>query len=77
MNPCQTCGQRPCLCVKTILPAPSWLTQDCATPGCFTIIRFRLGTAATPPICRWCQAGTSHAMQGHPAVDPRRDPASP
>jgi len=42
-------------------PKQIWITQDCATPGCYSIIRYRLGTLPDPPLCKWCQAGTSHA----------------
>lgn len=49
----------------------NWVIRDCATPGCFTVIRERIGTQAVAPVCKWCDMGISHAMLGKPAVDIR------
>lgn len=38
--------------------------HQCTTPGCTVMIGARIGTPIDPAICKWCQAGVSHAMQG-------------
>lgn len=72
MSFCATCESNPCTC-RTAHAAAStnWLIRDCATPGCFTVVREPIGTQSPAPVCKWCQRGESHAKNGHTAVDIR------
>lgn len=67
-------AQYPCACgyqPKGLAVTSQWLVVDCATPGCHTAIRMKLGQQEPHPVCKWCQAGTSHALNGKPNVDIR------
>ena len=44
-------------------PRRPYYVKQCTTPRCTTMIGARIGTPIDPPICKWCQAGTSHAQQ--------------
>jgi len=68
---CFRCEQDPCTCQQQLEAKPHWLVTHCATPGCFTAIRMKLGHVEAAPICTWCLAGESHAALGKPAVDER------
>jgi hypothetical protein len=48
-----------------------WIVMHCATQGCFTAIRMKLGAHEAHSICRWCVAGESHTLRSKPAVDIR------
>jgi len=60
---CENCESDPCTCQKALAAKQLWILQDCATPGCFTQIRTRVEEPPDPPICKWCQAGVSHALR--------------
>jgi hypothetical protein len=59
--PC-ACGYQPKQ-LKVMQPADYWLIVTCATQGCDTAIRRRVGEHDAVPVCKWCKAGTSHAMK--------------
>jgi hypothetical protein len=48
-----------------------WIIQFCSTIGCDVVIRERLGKQDAVPVCKWCMNSTSHAMNGHPNIDPK------
>lgn len=57
------CGYRPkahALAVQE--KKPLWLVQYCSVNGCESRIRVPADAPLVTPICKWCDAGTSHAM---------------
>lgn len=51
-----------------------WINQECSTPGCYVVIRSRIGHQAPGlPTCKWCEAGVSHVMR--PVAEQLRKPA--
>lgn len=68
---CLRCASDPCACQKQLRASATWIVQSCATPRCFTAIRVKAGDQQDNPVCKWCQSGESHAMNGRAAVDVR------
>ena len=78
---CDECGKAihayPCACgyqpnAVVVQPKkPKWIVQYCTVPGCDVAIRVPIESPLMQPICKWCERGESHAMNGKPAVDVR------
>ena len=50
-------------------------TQECSTPGCSAMVRYRLGTVKLPIICKWCQEGKAYNIRRRPPIKPDAGPS--
>jgi hypothetical protein len=74
-KPCETCGQRPCVCVAMKKPKHLWIVQYCTRPGCHVAIRSHDGLPEAELICKWHRDGTNKYEKDWP--DGMPDPELP